>query len=55
MNVYELMAFLASMPEDAEVEVNDNNNGLIHCIHSVDHFGNTDYDEECVIIQVNCD
>jgi hypothetical protein len=54
MTVADLIAELQKLPQDIQVEVNDNNGGEVFAIDQVDHFDATDYDPEIVIIQVNC-
>ena len=54
MKVSELITLLQKMPQDVEVEVNDNNGGQVWPIESVDDFSD-DIDGACVIIQINCD
>lgn len=54
MTVAELISILQTMPQDVQVEVNDNYGGEIFVIEQVDHFEATEEDDEIVIIQVNC-
>lgn len=54
MKVRELMEILSQLPQDVEVEVNDNNGGEVYAIDSIDHF-KKGRDPALVIIQVNCD
>jgi hypothetical protein len=59
MTVSELIAILQTMPQDMTVEVNDNRNGDVHFIDSIDcftaeDFGPDDDNQPCVVIQVNC-
>lgn len=60
MKVFELIELLQKMPQDIEVEVNDNENCEIGFIHSVDLYDETnenwdsaDGDYVAVIIQTN--
>lgn len=52
MTVSELIEVLSVMPQDVQVEVNDNNGGNIFPVQSVDFFWD-EYDGESVVIQVN--
>ena len=54
MTVAELIKQLQALPQDIQVEVNDNNGGEVFAIDQVDYFAATEYDPELVIIQVNC-
>ena len=55
MTVAELIAELQKLPQDAVVNINDNDNGILHEeIGQVDYFVADDQDPECVVIQVNC-
>jgi hypothetical protein len=54
MTVAELIEILKQMPQDIQVEVNDNAAGEVFAIDQVDHFDATEYDPQIVIIQVNC-
>lgn len=54
MTVAELIKQLQALPQDIQVEVNDNNGGEVFAIDQVDHFEATDYDPQIVILQVNC-
>ena len=54
--VSELIELLQKLPQDVLVEVNDNRNGNIFGIDSVDYFGDLGPDDPAmVILQVNCD
>jgi hypothetical protein len=57
MKVSELIAFLQTMPQDLEVEVNDSKGGEVHLIEEVFHYvPNTDLwpdDAPSVVIEVN--
>ena len=56
MTVAELIAILQTMPQDLEVEVNNNNGREIFAIEQVDYFSEEELDgefEPSVIIQVN--
>ena len=59
MKVSELIELLQQMPQNSEVEVNDNDGCNVFPIHSVDNFPvpDPDYPEEypVVVIQVNVD
>jgi hypothetical protein len=55
MKVHELITLMQAMPQNVDIEVNDNGNGEVYVIDDIDHFGATPYDSECVIIQVNVD
>ena len=58
MTVAELIAILQTMPQDLEVEVNNNNGREIFAIEQVDYFSEEELDgefEPSVIIQVNYD
>lgn len=50
----ELIALLQTMPEDVDVEVNDNNGGEVYLIDQVDYFTADGYDGARIVIQVNC-
>lgn len=52
MRVEDLIEQLQRYPKDTQVEINDNRNGEIHIIDSVDYFP-WDQDYPVVIIQVN--
>ncbi len=54
MTVAELIKALQELPQDIQVEVNDNKGGEVFAIEQVDHFGASLEDEQIVIIQVNC-
>jgi len=55
MTVAELIKQLQALPQDIQVEVNDNNGGEVFAIDQVDYFGaSLDQDDQIVIIQVNC-
>lgn len=57
MKVSALIAILQKMPQDLEVEVNDNGGGEVYAIEDITHYvPNNDLwpdDEPAVIIQVN--
>ena len=56
MTVAELIAILQTMPQDLEVEVNNNNGREIFAIEQVDYFSEEELDgefEPSVMIQVN--
>lgn len=57
MKVSQLVDILKGMPQDIEVEINDNNGGEVYAIEGVDHYvPNLDLwpdDIQAVIIQVN--
>ena len=46
----ELIALLQTMPEDADVEVNDNNGGEVYPIVQVDYFPADEYDGARIIV-----
>lgn len=50
MLVSKLVQMLLQLPQDVEVEVNDNGGGEVYEIEGVDYFCK----EASVIIQVNC-
>ena len=52
MTVAELIKQLQLLPQDAQVEVNDNCGGEVYSIEQVDYFQSIG-DEELVVIQVN--
>jgi len=56
MTVAELIAELQKLPQDIQVEVNNNRGGQVYPIEQVDHFAEDIHDNEpeIVIIQVNC-
>ena len=54
MTVAELIEILQQMPQDVQVEVNDNNGGVVFGIEEVNHFEECEWDDEIVMIQVNC-
>lgn len=51
MLVSELIKELLQLPQDATVEINDNNGGMMHALSSncIDYF----VDDELAVIQVN--
>jgi hypothetical protein len=53
MTVAELIEVLKTMPQEVEVEVNDNHGGNVFEIDQVDHFEAEDDFAEVVVIQVN--
>jgi len=57
MKVSELIEILQALPQDLEVEVNDNNGGEVYAIEEVTHYKpNLDLwpdDAETVVLQVN--
>ena len=53
MTVAELIEVLKTMPQGAEVEVNDNHGGNVFAIDQVDYFEAEDEFTEVVVIQVN--
>jgi hypothetical protein len=54
MTVAELIKQLQALPQDIQVEVNDNNGGEVYSIEQVDYFGaSLDQDDKLVVIQVN--
>lgn len=57
MKVSELVTLLQAMPQDLEVEVNDNNNGEVYPVKDISHYvPNIDLwpnDVPSVVIQVN--
>jgi hypothetical protein len=55
MKVKDLIKTLQAMPQDADVEVNDNNGGEVYTIYRVDYFPADEQGTEVVMIQVNCD
>jgi hypothetical protein len=54
MKVKELIELLQKMPQEADVEVNDNNGGEVYIINQVNYFPADDIDTEVAMIQVNC-
>lgn len=56
MTVAELIAQLQAMPQDVEVQINDNSGGNVFELEQVDHFDANDEweDPEVVMLQVNC-
>ena len=55
MTVAELIEILKTMPQDLPIEINDNMNGQIIYIDSVDLFDEPDYEDDypVVMIQAN--
>lgn len=53
MTVRELMALLATMPQDVEVEVNDQRGGEVYAVEHCFLAPADRYDPEAVIIAVN--
>lgn len=58
MKVKALRELLFTMPDEADVEVNDNRGGQMYFIDQVDYFGPGEImlgETETVVIQVNCE